>query len=391
MDSATRDFAWANRNCDVAGLLLGRHEGVDLRVAARQIEGLQMARAKWPSLLECRDFQFPPRLNCEQSSSEATAGYKAATVDLKGLVLADLTGGMGVDTMAFAKVARTVHYVERDPQLCALAEANFGALGLTNVVVHCGDAAEWLRDADGLDVVFADPARRDRYGRKVAAFEHCEPDIVALLPLIKQKCSRLVVKASPMIDLWLGASQLGPVDEMHVVAVGGECKEVLYVTGIADEPAVVCANIGRSGTSVERFTRSDENRAEPLFTASAGRYLYEPNAALMKGGCFRLICQRYGVAKLDRNTHLYTSDVMVDGFPGRVFEVEAQAAPAAKVLRPLLPEGRASVICRNYPLEAEQLRKKLGLADGGDKCLVATTLAGAKVAFICRLVRSAAQ
>lgn len=405
MDFAEREvmaFAREHEGEDTARLLLsaGRYPGIDMKAAVQQIEGLRTAREKWPSLVGCAEYLYPPRLNREQSSSEAAALYKSRIISscapcgltkpTAGLRIADLTGGMGVDTLAFAKVAEHVDYVERDAQLCALMEHNLRALGVTNVTVHCADSLLWLAaNPSPLSVLYLDPARRDAAGHKVAAFEDCTPDLLANLALLRGSCQRLLVKASPMIDLALACRQLGGVSEVHVVELRGECKEVLFLLGgdAAEEPQTVCVNLNNpSIQNIQKtftFTRSEEAAAEADLCDAVGAWLYEPGAALMKAAPYRLLAQRYGLLMLGPNTHLYTADRRVEGFPGRVLRVVQEVKGGRKELAALLPDGRAHVVTRNYPAEAATLQRQLGLREGGDHFVVGTTVGRRRTLLLC--------
>ena len=354
-------------------------------LVAQQLEGLATAPDKWPTLAACPEVVYPPRLNREQSSSEATARYKAALVDPAAGPAADLTGGMGIDSFFIARRVPRMHYCEQDPALCRLAEHNFAALGQDNIDVHAGDSIDWLRNQPegSLGTLFVDPARRDSHGGRVAAFEACTPDILHLLPLFRSRARNIMVKASPMLDIHTALRQLGAVGEVHIVAVGGECKELLFLLG--DGPTeIVCTDLHGNRQSTQRFTHEQEQAARCPLADTPLQYLYEPNAALMKGGCYRLIGQRYGIAALDANSHLYTSDSLVADFPGRTFEVLAVTAPTAKAVKSFFPDGRAHVVCRNFPLRADRLQQQLRLREGGDRFLVATTLRGRPTALVCR-------
>ena len=388
------DFVNAHKDEDTARLLLSaaRYPSIDMPAAVQQIEGLRTAPEKWPSLLECEDFMYPPRLNREQASSEAAASYKASVISpltshLSPFTVADLTGGMGIDTLTFARVAEHVDYVERDPQLCALMEHNLRALGVTNVTVHCADSLLWLAaNPSPLSVLYLDPARRDAAGHKVAAFEDCTPDLLANLALLRGSCQRLLVKASPMIDLALACRQLGGVSEVHVVELRGECKEVLFLLGgdAAEEPQTVCVNL--NNPSIQKtftFTRSEEAAAEADLCDAVGAWLYEPGAALMKAAPYRLLAQRYGLLMLGPNTHLYTADRRVEGFPGRVLRVVQEVKGGRKELAALLPDGRAHVVTRNYPAEAATLQRQLGLREGGTHFVVGTTVGRRRTLLLC--------
>ena len=385
-------FAQAHRADDPMRLLLHQeqHPGVAMRAVAQQIEGLRQAPAKWPFLAACPDVAYPPTLNREQSSSEATARYKATLVADSPLAGADLTGGMGVDSYFLAQKSPQWHYCEQDAHLCRLAEHNFAALGCHNITVHQCDSIQWLRSVypQQFSCLYIDPARRDVHGQRVVAFEHCTPNILECLPLLRRSASRLMVKASPMLNVREAARQLGDDVEVHILAVAGECRELLFLTGAA-VPRTVCVNLRANGQDRHAFTADEEQHAPCRIATEVQQYLYEPHAALMKGGCYRLVAQWYDVAMLDANSHLYTSAELVADFPGRTFAVETAVSPTAKAVRPLLPDGKAHVICRNYPLRADLLQKQLGLREGGDRHLIATTHAGKRRAFVCRLLRSA--
>ena len=380
MSRAFIDFALEHRHDDTARLLLSasRYPGVDMHAAVQQIEGLAAAERKWPSLLQCSDFVYPPRLNREQASSEASARYKAT---LAGAVerVADLTGGMGIDCMALAAVASEVDYVERDPMLCELMEHNCRALGIGNIAVHCADSIEWLAAQSGRhDLLMIDPARRDAYGRKAVSISDCTPDVAALQDLLLEKAEIVMVKLSPMLDISKALTELQHVKEVHVVAVANECKELDLVMqrGFEGEPQFVCVNLLTSQPEL-RFTQEEERNGIGRIADGVSHYLYEPNPAVLKAGCFKLLTHRYDVFKLHKNSNLYTSVQLVPDFPGRIFEVEGWAPYNKKVQQTLLRDvDKASIAVRNFPLSVAELRKSLKIGDGDETYLFATTLKG---------------
>lgn len=401
----TLAFAREHEGDDTTRLLLSasRYPDIDMPLAVQQIEGRRTAREKWPSLLECEDFLYPPRLNREQASSDETATHKAYIVDnLCGeetfVSVADLTGGMGIDTIAFARRSRHVNplrsqvlthvdYLEQNEALCRLMEHNRKALGLENIGVHCGDSLEWLAaQTRSFDIIFIDPARRSASGRKVAAFEDCEPNILQHMGPLRSHCRWLMVKASPMIDIDLACRQLGDVAEVYVISVQGECKEVLFVCGHHDGETVIHCVVRNQepGSFFDcDFTRSEESDARQRYCTTVGRYLYELDAALMKGGPFNLICQWMDVDKLSPNTHLYTSDNLKRPFYGRTFVVLREIG--RKNIGHAIPDGKAHVVTRNYPVAAADLQRQLGLKEGGDLFVVATTVGREKKMFLCDL------
>ena len=386
---STLDFAYRHRDDDPLKLLLqaGRYPDVDMRWVAQQIEGRRQARNKWPSLSERPDILFPPQLNREQSSSEATARHKASLV--KGGSLADLTGGMGIDSLMFSQHCRPVVYLEQDAALCSIASHNFSVLDAPIECV-CGNSLEWLEQSgQTFDTLYLDPARRSE-GHRMVAFEDCSPNILEQMPLLWRHGQQLLIKASPMIDLDAAASQLGSVSDIHVVAVDGECKEVLFLCRQEpSEPIIHCVDLLTDGSvrHHHRLTRANEAAAEVQYTTRPGRYLYDPHAALLKGGAFRSISVWYNIQKLGRNTHLYTSDTLVPDFPGRCFEVIRQVAPTAKALRPLLPDGRCHVVTKNYPVSAPLLQRQLKVHEGGDLFFVATRIGEQHIGLLCRKIK----
>lgn len=397
------DFVNAHQDEDTARLLLSaaRYPAIDMAAAVQQIEGMRTAKEKWPRLLECESFLYPPRLNREQASSEQTAVHKATlclsrTAESHSVFrIADLTGGMGIDTFALAgwgaerEIPVAVDYVEQDRSLCELAQHNAAALGLKNIRFHCCDSLEWLQQQSRhFDLLFVDPARRDKQGHKVAAFEECTPDIVAHQALLFSKSSEVMVKASPMIDITLGTAQLHNVGDIYVIAVQGECKEVLFHCRPSDnsEPRIHCHHLHHGEVDDFVFTRNEEAQAQVTYAAEVKKYLYEPHAALMKAGPFKLLSQWEGLEKLSQNTHLYTSDILLQHFPGRTFSVLKEVSLNKKKLAAAVPDGKAHVIVRNYPAHAEELQRQLGLKEGGDVYVIATTVGALKTGFVCRKV-----
>lgn len=387
-------FVLEHKDEDPIKLLLQqkKYPDVDMALVAQQIEGQRQASVKWPTLAGCQYFLYPPRLNREQSSSEETAFHKADIIQsMRGdkrprLKIADLTGGMGIDSIAFAKMQDTaVDYVECNENLCRLMEHNAKALGLDDITVHYGDGIEWLRNSNKkYDILFIDPARRDTHGKKVSAFEDCTPNILEHHDILMAHCEWLMVKASPMMDIDKGAEQLGNVSDAYVVAVDGECKEVLFICGeVEGNMRIHCQHLHHREVDDFVFTRDDEASAQASYAGEMAQYLYEPNAALMKGGAFKLLSQNERLSKLAHNTHLYTSERFLPHFPGRRFKILAETRLTRKEVLKQIPDGKAHVVTRNYPVAATELQKQLGLKEGGDLFVIATTIGVRKSGFIC--------
>lgn len=364
---------------DVQQLALQRNRypqlsDADFRFLLQQIEGRQRTKDKLPSIAQNPDWWYPVRLSCEQCSSEATARYKAALImPFAHNVLIDLTAGYGVDTFFMSEHVSEAHYVERNAELCAIAEHNF-SLYRPHIQIHNTTAEEFLSSLPLSNIqyptshtlIYLDPARRSQSGSKVFRIEDCEPNVTNLLPALRKHASHILIKFSPMLDITAALRVLGKDWDTHIVAVHNEVKEVLLTTGANTIHAV---NICATHTDRFVFSHEDEKNAPMQIASDIKQYIYEPNAAIIKAGAYRLIGERYGLQKLDTNTHLYTSNTLLPDFPGRVWEViDAEIKDPKKQLD---AQAKYSIISRNYPLSPDQLRKKYKLKDGDEYYLIA--------------------
>lgn len=419
----TADFVAAHRTEDVRQLALKakRVEGLDLPLALDQIAGWQIACKKLPQWASCEGIIYPPHISMEQCSSQFTAQYKseiaqtlltpAVTVRARmsdsaesdtqetktgvrvtdspesdTLVarssMVDLTGGFGVDFSYLARGFSQATYLERQRHLCDLAEHNMAALGLDQARIVCGDGVEYLRQMDPVDFIYLDPARRDEHGSRTYAIEDCTPNVLELRDLLLAKSQCTLVKLSPMLDWRKAVADFdGTVREVHIVATGNECKELLLVLGqqVHEEPSaprVFCVNDNqRIDYDSAAYTQGLRIGGKPL--PEAKNYLYEPNASIMKAGCFDLVEERFGVTQVGPSSHLFVSATPVADFPGRGFAIEAIGGMNKKDIKRLLNGTKqANIAVRNFPLTAPQLRKKLKLADGGPVYLFGTTMQG---------------
>lgn len=385
----TLAFIDSHRGDDVRTLALQakKYPAVDMAEAVVQIAGYQIAEKKVPLWAQTVGIRYPQHLSMEQCSSEVTARYKASLVS--GDTLTDLTAGWGVDCSFLARNFRCADYVERQETLCRIAAHNFPLLGLPHVRIHCTDAVEYLQSMEPVDCLFLDPARRDSHGGKTVAIAECEPDVCRLEPLLVEKGKTVMIKLSPMLDMASALHDLQYVRRIHIVSVNNECKELIILLrktpdeeeSAAGEVIISCEQVVNNSIRQHfQFTFPEEKSAGCPLAEAVGNYLYEPGAALLKAGPYRLLATRYGVEKLHPNSHLYTSSGLVD-FPGRRFRVTAVSGFGKKDLKVLL-EGveKANLTVRNFPSSVAELRKKLKLKEGGDTYLFATTLAnGGKV------------
>ena len=385
----TLRFIEENARADVRSLALQakKYPQVDMAMAVVQIAGRQIAEAKVPSWYRTEGLLYPKHLSMEQCSSEATAIYKAGLVE--GDTFADLTGGFGIDCSFLSRKFKQADYVERQSELCELAEHNFPLLGL-KIGVHNEDGVEYLKQMHPVDVLFLDPARRDGHGGKTVAISDCEPDVSALEDLLVEKAKKVMVKLSPMLDLSLALKALKYVREVHIVSVNNECKELLLILEKSTdslEIVIHCEQITSTGEHQHyAFTQEQERTSDCPLAAEVGAYLYEPNASILNAGAYRSLTQAYPVKKLHASSHLYTSPYYIEGFPGRRFQVEAVSGFGKKELKTLL-QGleKANLTIRNFPSSVAELRKRLKLKEGGECYLFATTLSDeSKVIIKCR-------
>ncbi len=438
MNQATQDFIRQHQDDDVRQLafLGSKYPEVDMPFALDQIRGRKMARVKLPRWASLEGIIYPPHISMEQCSSESTALYKAelaarllglpassSGIEMKAeneIEFVDLTGGFGVDfSYITARLGVKSMYVERQAHLCEAAKENFERLGLKNAIVKNGDGIEVLHSflpkkddaasADdslgiiydqplsllktklGLKLIFIDPARRDDAGNKVVSLKDCTPDVTVLQEEMLSKADYVIIKLSPMLDWHRAISELSHVREVHIISVNNECKELLLVLSArnmggmevssadgevkhAGNLRIYCINDAQSFVCDELDMESSQVKIAPS-TLEEMQYLYEPNASLMKAGCFGVLSGRYDARMLSKNSHLFVSQAPIEAFPGRSFRIIAVSSFNKKELkRHLAGITKANIATRNFPLSVAELRKRLKLKDGGETYIFATTL-----------------
>ena len=424
MNQATQDFIRQHQDDDVRQLafLGSKYPEVDMPFALDQIRGRKMARVKLPRWASLEGIIYPPHISMEQCSSESTALYKAelaarllglpassSGTEMKAeneIEFVDLTGGFGVDfSYIAARLGVKSMYVERQAHLCEAAKENFGRLGLKNAIVKNGDGIEVLHSfhpkkkdaasADdslgitydqprsllktnlGLKIIFIDPARRDDAGNKVVSLKDCTPDVTVLQEEMLSKADYVIIKLSPMLDWHRAISELSHVREVHIISMNNECKELLLVLSarnMGENLRIYCINDAQSFVCDEMDMESSSVKIAPS-TLEEMLYLYEPNASLMKAGCFGVLSGRYDARMLSKNSHLFVSQAPIEAFPGRSFRIIAVSSFNKKELkRHLSGITKANIATRNFPLSVAELRKRLKLKDGGETYIFATTL-----------------
>lgn len=415
INETTWEYISQHESDDVRKLALqgARPPELDLTAALQQIAGRQTARKKLPSWAAVDRLLYPPHLNMEQCSSEQTAHYKALLAQRLTAAdpdnsyanrtgddsIVDLTGGLGVDFYWMSRSFRHRTYVEQNAELCAIARQNFQTLGLP-CTTCCADAVAYLHEMAHTSLVFLDPARRNEHGGRTYRIEDCSPNVLELLPLLLEKSDFTMLKLSPMLDWRKAVGDLQCVSEVHIVSVDNECKELLLVLSQEQSSPlrVACVNNARSFEFIPTVRIDDSHGENSVFSrwetsfsleqANGSLYLYEPNASVMKAGCFVELAERFPVRQIAQNSHLFLSPVEIDDFPGRGFQIQAISSMNKREVKQKFSSLKsANISVRNFPLSADQLRHKLKLKDGGDVYIFATTLQNGEYRlFACRKI-----
>ena len=383
-------FAFINEHADddLALLLLaaGRYPEIDMPFAVEQIRARRYIREKLPAWYTNRLLLFPSKIAVEQCSSEQTALYKQRLIRNEKHVC-DATGGLGVDTYYFAQKVSRVTYIEQSKECFDIAMYNFSQFQLQNIDGYNDVAENVLPTMQPVDLIYIDPARRNKVNQRVFALSDCEPDLVKILPLLLSKAPTVIAKLSPMLDIRHTLALLPQTIEVHTVSVRNECKELLFILQRGtekQEPLISCINYTTEGMEQSfRFTLSDEQTTECMIGYSVQPFLYEPNVSILKAGAYKQVAIRFGLEKLHQHSHLYTSGKLIRSFPGRIFQVQ-EVFPfhgkTCKTIHRIIPQ--ANISTRNFPLSTDELRRRTRISEGGDCYLFATTLAGNKRVLI---------
>ena len=365
-------------------------QGFDLTFAIDQIEARQKIKNKLPHWYENKKLLFPTVLSAEQASSEITAQYKQHIIESEYKSICDLTGGLGIDSYYLAHAAEKVTYVERFPLYCEIAKHNFDILQKNNIQIICSDCLRFVHECDmRFDAYYIDPARRGAENKRLYDLKDCEPNIIELQSTLLEKASVILLKASPMIDISRASTALNFVSSVHVISVKNECKELFFIMNrqsAKTEIPIHCINLDINGKP-EIYTFTLEKEKElllPNFATSIQSYVYEPNSSILKAGAFKSIASSFSISKIDKNSHLYTSENFISNFPGRIFSVKEIIPFSGKNLKKLSTlYPAANITVRNFPITADILRKKTKIKDGGNIYILGTTLSDKKVLIIC--------
>lgn len=370
-----QDFIFEHEKDDEDKLVLKSKEilGVPSSWIASQIKGRKKSAHKIPTYYRTKGIVYPPSLNLEQSSSEATARFKAQVISKwisSRKKFCDLTGGFGVDSYFISQTFAYCDLSEPQKEIIEISEHNHKLLGATNIHYHNKDAVEFLANSGKhYDLVYLDPSRRNAAQKKVFRFDDCVPDVTNIHDDLYSHADRLIIKASPLLDIQQGIKDLQCVSRVLVVSVDNECKELVFLCdkNSSGEPTIECYDIGSDQTFSFKFS---EERNHTSQISDPLKFIYEPNASIMKAGAFKSIAVAHQLNKIHVNTHLYSSDNVIKNFPGRIFEVVEFVKPDKKLSQKY---PKANIILRNYPMTVEALKKKTAINDGGDDYLLGFT------------------
>lgn len=383
LQSEIQRFISENLGSDSATLALKKNPFPNFNYTSiiKQISSKQKAKDKLPTWFATENIVYPEKISMEQTSSESTAKYKASLV--QGEKLIDCSGGFGIDTYYFSKQFKSVVHCELNPELSAIVKHNFSTFNCTNVTCHQGDSTEILKELNQkFDCIYIDPSRRNETKGKVFLLADCLPNVVELQNYYYQFTDTLLIKTAPMLDLHAGLLELKNVTEIHIVAIDNEVKEVIWKIekNTTQAPIVVAVNIEKGATIK---TTIDWNQSHHTPFSLPKKYLYEPNAALMKSGGFEAIPNLFGVEKLQQHTHLYTSENWID-FPGRIFMIKNSIPYQKKEIKQFIEKKKLNVSTRNFPLKPDEIKKKHKISDGGNVfAFFTTTLENEKIVLLC--------
>ncbi|MDP2089371.1 MAG: class I SAM-dependent methyltransferase [Flavobacteriaceae bacterium] len=368
-----QDFINAHLKSDISKLAFkgSPFNGISIQELMHQIISKNKCQEKLPAWFAAPYIYYPPKLNIEQTSSEKTAQYKSSLISGNSIV--DLTGGLGVDCFYFSKVFKKVTHCEIDQELSEIAAYNFKQLNAAPINCINNDGISYLTDSNEIfDWIYIDPSRRDELKGKVFRLADCLPNVPMHLELLFKHTDAVLVKVSPFLDLTVGIEELQFVKEVHIVAINNEVKELLFILKKNYNDAIVIKTINYIGSSFHTFDFEFNNEKSIVQYSVPFNYLYEPNKAIFKSGAFNLIAEKFNLFKIAANSHLYTSDELID-FPGTCYKILDQLPYNSKKLKAILPDLKANIKIRNFPDSISSIKKKLKIKDGGAYYVFFTT------------------
>jgi len=378
-----QDFINENLNTDSTKLALKKNPFPEVSYAEiiNQIIAKKKAKDKLPTWFLTENIIYPEKISIEQTSSETTAKYKASLVS--GEKLIDCTGGFGIDDYYFSKVFKYLIHCELNSDLSKIVKHNCEVLKVSNIECHQGDSTKILEQLNQkFDCIYIDPSRRNDAKGKVFMLADCLPNVVDLQDFYFQFTNTILIKTAPILDLQAGLLELKNVAQIHIVAVDNEVKELLWKIekDFTESPEIIAVNIEKEKQSITKIESSKPYSARYSLPK---KYLYEPNASLMKSGGFEAVSELFLVNKLHQHSHLYTSDEIVE-FPGRKFSIDTIVPFQKKEISAYIQGKKMNVSTRNFPIKPEEIKKKYKIQDGGTIFAFFTTnMNNEKIILLC--------
>jgi hypothetical protein len=361
--------------------------GIEMHELIIQIVSKNKCESKLPTWYATENIVYAEKISIEQSSSEVTAKYKSLII--KGTSLIDVTGGFGVDAFYFQKQFEEVFHCEIQSELSEIVNHNFNVLNV-NVTCLCGDGLDILQNLNrAFDCIYIDPSRRHQQKGKVFRLEDYQPNVVEWLEVYRKYSKKILIKVSPLLDIHTAVADLKYIEEIHIVAIDNEVKELLFLLGdkINENPKIINIDFSKNRKVEFEFDYIEIQNNHLSSSASPSKYLYEPNAAIMKSGGFYALSEKNKLEKLHKNSHLFTSNNLIE-FPGRVFEIKKTVAYQKSLMNELLKNIKANVSTRNFSENVETIQKKWKIKDGGDLYLFFTTdQNNHKIVLFCKKVQ----
>jgi hypothetical protein len=383
-------FIYENTGMDITKLALQKNPfpEINFKEILNQIESRTKSKGKLPTWFNKINILFPSKISIEQTSSEKTAAYKTELVSGDSLI--DLTGGFGIDTFYFSNKIKSIVHCESNPELSEIVKHNFNQFEKHNIECISGESEKILKKLNKkFDWIYIDPSRRNDIKGKVFLLKDCSPNVPELLENYFKYTNKVLLKTSPILDISAGINELKSVKEIHIVAVENEVKEILWFLEKNHESTikVICSNL--VDETIEKFEYDLPSNSDATFSLPL-KFLFEPNASLMKSGGFDEISQQYGIHKLHQNSQLFTSNELKP-FCGRVFEIKNQFIYSKENMKLFLANTKANVTTRNFPITVDEIRKKWKIKDGGKiYCFFTTALDNHKIVLLCDKIKKKA-
>lgn len=361
-----------NLKADINKLILkgSPFNNITIQELANQIVAKQKSEKKLPTWFNTQNIYYPEKLSIEQTSSEITAEYKSKLVS--GDTIIDLTGGFGVDCLAFSKNFKKVVHCEINEQLSAIVKYNYEKLGITNIQTIAQNGIDFLKQFnEKLDCIYIDPSRRHDIKGKVFLLKDCLPNVPENIDFLFTKANKILIKNSPILDITSTINELKFVKEIHIISLKNEVKELLFLLEKDSKESIQIKTHNILNNNTQYFNFIFKNQSTETYSLPQN-YLYEPNASILKSGGFTEISYQLKINKLQQHSHLYTSEELVENFPGRIFKINNIYPYNKKKVKKFIKTEKANITTRNFPKTVAQIRLETKIKDGGDTYLFFT-------------------